>query len=490
MSSPMDEDELLRSPEEVEKEEQPTDERVSDATSSYIDKMTTKLLGQVSTIAVVCDSELSKTMRTDDPRRDSISALVAEQTALVKELVRVSMAELRDFCKSKPDPRTAILNRACINDANALTKFMQNHETMKRTVTLASKNLQCDEESVNVAVQKVLRELEQEKKLTQELEDDLQKCQLQLEQLRQEVENMGRSGQAIETVPSSGADLRTDDLDRIPPEILKEYANRRLKEQSKNRTIIGHRQLANWRGSYSLTEALELSKPTEAYEKVKEVALRLERSLRVAEECRITNSQHRVDRKASLQQKPSRTIPYSQQRMPARKELSKKGITEDEVGRQNLPSQGSTDFNRTTQEKRRCHNCGAIGHLARDCRKLPPPNQRKEEVTPQQQNMERPQTGTYASLVEKWACATEGAGTSISSDLFGKKSLETITIFGITAVALLDTGSQTTIIPLQLLQKAIGQRVNLDKYIERIPSPKVSVRDASGNDMRFFDTIR
>ncbi|EPB72892.1 hypothetical protein ANCCEY_08028 [Ancylostoma ceylanicum] len=58
------------------------------------------------------------------------------------------------------------------------------------------------------------------------------------------------------------------------------------------------------------------------------------------------------------------------------------------------------------------------------------------------------------------------------------------------ALALLDTGSQTTIIPLQLLKKAVKLKINLDNFVERVQEPAVEVRDASGNEMEFLDTIR
>ncbi|XGW13214.1 hypothetical protein V3C99_013667, partial [Haemonchus contortus] len=44
--------------------------------------------------------------------------------------------------------------------------------------------------------------------------------------------------------------------------------------------------------------------------------------------------------------------------------------------------------------------------------------------------------------------------------------------------------------PVRLLKKAIDRKVDLDEYIERIPGPNTKVRDASGNIMEFFDTIR
>lgn len=75
-------------------------------------------------------------------------------------------------------------------------------------------------------------------------------------------------------------------------------------------------------------------------------------------------------------------------------------------------------------------------------------------------------------------------------EFFGKKFLERIRIFGMDATALLDTGSQATIVPLELLKKAVKLKINLDKYFESVPGPAVKVRDASGNEMEFLDTIR
>ncbi|VDP09785.1 unnamed protein product [Heligmosomoides polygyrus] len=96
----------------------------------------------------------------------------------------------------------------------------------------------------------------------------------------------------------------------------------------------------------------------------------------------------------------------------------------------------------------------------------------------------------YASLVDKWLGATVADLQSGEGKLFGEKAIEKINIFGIEAVALLDTGSQTTIIPLLLLKRAIESNVDLDEYVTRLPHPKVKVRDASGNVMEFLDVVR
>ncbi|VDL77142.1 unnamed protein product [Nippostrongylus brasiliensis] len=57
------------------------------------------------------------------------------------------------------------------------------------------------------------------------------------------------------------------------------------------------------------------------------------------------------------------------------------------------------------------------------------------------------------------------------------------------AVALLDTGSEISIIPVRLLKRAGYSGIDLDHYVERIDTPQISIRDASGNQMKIFDTI-
>ncbi|VDP37675.1 unnamed protein product [Heligmosomoides polygyrus] len=59
------------------------------------------------------------------------------------------------------------------------------------------------------------------------------------------------------------------------------------------------RQLEWWNGSYCLTEALETSNSREVYEKVKETALRLEGSLKVANECS-TGRRQRTEKRSQF----------------------------------------------------------------------------------------------------------------------------------------------------------------------------------------------
>ncbi|KAK6045826.1 hypothetical protein COOONC_16668 [Cooperia oncophora] len=89
-------------------------------------------MSQIATIAVKCDSELAKTMRTDDPKRDSVVAAVNEQSALVKEIVRTILKEMRDFCGPRiADGIINLLRTANISEAEQLKQLYSDFDDMK-----------------------------------------------------------------------------------------------------------------------------------------------------------------------------------------------------------------------------------------------------------------------------------------------------------------------------------------------------------------------
>uniref|UniRef100_W6NEC1 Zinc finger and Peptidase A2A domain containing protein n=1 Tax=Haemonchus contortus TaxID=6289 RepID=W6NEC1_HAECO len=242
------------------------------------------------------------------------------------------------------------------------------------------------------------------------------------------------------------------------------------------------RQLASWNGSYCLTEALETSTCDEAYEKVKEVALRLERSLKTAEECRLLN-------KGKTEIRYRHRTPERRGGSGGDQNLDTSSSGSERAAKPLVDSRPESVHSQKKKRERdppRCYNCGNMGHLAKHCRSRPNPQQR----TPTRANAQQRPRVAYASPVEKWVCTSWWEPASKTSELFGEKPLAVITLCGIEATALLDTGSQTTIIPVRLLKKAIDRKVDLDEYIERIPGPNTKVRDASGNIMEFFDTNR
>ncbi|EYC45898.1 hypothetical protein Y032_0414g1047 [Ancylostoma ceylanicum] len=112
-----------------------------------------------------------------------------------------------------------------------------------------------------------------------------------------------------------------------------------------------------------------------------------------------------------------------------------------------------------------------------------PPN---EDRSPRQVSS----ASSYLTLVESWSCSSAVDAREPSCPLFGYRCTTLVNIMGLTATALLDTGSEISIVSVQFLRDAAKMGVNLDEYIERVEPPSVRIRDASGNAMQFFDTIR
>ncbi|XGW22220.1 hypothetical protein V3C99_004877 [Haemonchus contortus] len=218
------------------------------------------------------------------------------------------------------------------------------------------------------------------------------------------------------------------------------------------------RQLASWNGSYCLTEALENSKCEAAYEKLEEAALTLERSLKTAEECGLRN-------------KGRAEFGYRHRAFERRRENSSDSGSNglERVAKPLTEGEGQSKSINGHKKNRgrdftRCYNCDNMGHLAKECRGGPDPQQR----IPSRVNAQRRPDVAYASLVEKWVYTSYWEPTSKTCELFGEKPLARITLCGSETTVLLDTGSQATIIPVRLLKRAIDmlkRDVDLDKYI-------------------------
>ncbi|KAK6020225.1 hypothetical protein OSTOST_14125 [Ostertagia ostertagi] len=123
MALSLHEDGLLRTP--VDDEEM-FDKDVSEISLKGFDRLSSKLLSQVATVGVTCNNELAKSMRTDDPRRDSVAAskqlrqeveelgqrkanapmdhdnsAEAAQETLLKDLDAIAPAVLRDYAERR-----------------------------------------------------------------------------------------------------------------------------------------------------------------------------------------------------------------------------------------------------------------------------------------------------------------------------------------------------------------------------------------------------
>ncbi|VDP34620.1 unnamed protein product [Heligmosomoides polygyrus] len=73
--------------------------------------------------------------------------------------------------------------------------------------------------------------------------------------------------------------------------------------------------------------------------------------------------------------------------------------------------------------------------------------------------------------------------------LFGPKSMTSIRMIEMEVKASLDTGSEMSIIPVKVLQKARREGIDLDIHVTKILRIDTVVRNASGEIMTFLDTV-
>ncbi|EYC37539.1 hypothetical protein Y032_0781g2301 [Ancylostoma ceylanicum] len=243
-------------------------------------------------------------------------------------------------------------------------------------------------------------------------------------------------------------------------------------------------QLARWEGSYTLADALETSAKEEVYEKVKETALRLERTRRTANEM----AQDRVARRTPLtrpgEQRGDSGSSYAPEASGLWETSSNEGsqVTDDEVVEERLAK---------SQKEVKCFKCGKVGHIARHCTAPKVSLRAEKAVSGRPLAKESQEIGSFSALLDKLLCTTSRCAEFVQSEgLFGEKSVVPVKMMGIELVALLDTGSETSIIPLNVFHIALEKKVDVDRYVKRIPRVEAIVRNASGERMSFVDTIK
>ncbi|VDO94869.1 unnamed protein product [Heligmosomoides polygyrus] len=135
----------------------------------------------------------------------------------------------------------------------------------------------------------------------------------------------------------------------------------------------------------------------------------------------------------------------------------------------------------------KCFNCNESGHFRRDC-KAPRKVGESDKTTAQRRKAEGPKV--FTASLDKWLCgAVESAWRK--DGLVGERTVRNVNLLGLSKKALLDTGSQISIVPLEMLRAAREAGFDLNADVEEVPIRcQDAVYDASGNRMRFKGAVQ
>ncbi|XGW34732.1 hypothetical protein V3C99_018613 [Haemonchus contortus] len=263
--------------------------------------------------------------------------------------------------------------------------------------------------------------------------------------------------------------LELEDLTR------KVYPDASEKELSMIRASELITQLTEWKEYVQLFNTLEQSKQEEAYEKLKNLAQSIERSQQVAKAVRFSL---RASQENNLSSRQS-------------------------INRDHIPSDNYKNEHQLHTVA--CSFCKKQGHFKRDCWKargarnkecpaLPsstPGNSAPFDRQSSSRNQEEqgPKVQTFTTTLDKWECGEIQVKFTAQNELFGKQTVAKVDLLGMSRNALLDTGSQISILPLKMLREAQRAGFDIDKDVEEVTYQR-TIYDASGNPMEFKGAIR
>lgn len=77
-----------------------------------------------------------------------------------------------------------------------------------------------------------------------------------------------------------------------------------------------------------------------------------------------------------------------------------------------------------------------------------------------------------------------------ATPLFGNRTTLEINVLGRKVIALLDTGSELSILPVGILQQALGDGIDIDTEVKELILPEAAtITDASGTTMKFLTAV-
>ncbi|KAL6743631.1 hypothetical protein Aduo_016651 [Ancylostoma duodenale] len=234
---------------------------------------------------------------------------------------------------------------------------------------------------------------------------------------------------------------------------------------------ILYEQLKHWPEAYHLAEILESERSSKVFERMREAAVRIERI--------------RDSRRAKGKETPQPSQPSHQQQKLWRKQ--REARIQNSFGSQSpsntasiftnaKPVRDTTSRGETRQNPKevpdRCEVCNKRGHNTKDCWKSKPR-----------------ETTSFSATLQSWSCSLVAAKDK-SCQLVGPRQMVKIKCLDGEVDAMVDTGSQLTIMPLNVLLNAQAKGVDMDACCTAVSSEDIDVYDASGNKMDFLGCMQ
>nr|CDJ89909.1 Zinc finger domain containing protein [Haemonchus contortus] len=246
-------------------------------------------------------------------------------------------------------------------------------------------------------------------------------------------------------------------------------------------------QLTTWPEYFQLFAVMEAAAPHEVYEKLKNLAQGIERSKRVAAAMKSATESKQFEER----RRPSRATVFSR----IKDKTNQDGNVQDqhhhkEQGQQSLEitQKGA----QTPADTRLCRKCKRPGHFQRDCDKNVQRTAPQSAESAQSSNASRMEHSkrTFTTVLQNWSC--QAVGTRQREDeMFGKKTMCRVELLGFVKEALVDTGSQVSILPLKILLDASQAGFDLDKDVEEVKMDNhTNIYDASGHKMKFKGAVK
>ncbi|EYB85586.1 hypothetical protein Y032_0295g1651 [Ancylostoma ceylanicum] len=282
------------------------------------------------------------------------------------------------------------------------------------------------------------------------------------EQRTKRIVALGKLNKLRKTDKQSVADFCIE-LERLTQKAYPELDEKSL---ATTRANLLYEQLVAWPESYHLLEALETG-GDRMYDALKETALRVERR-------RITLENANWLATKGVEDDQTRGRDNVECEILSEKQSANRGRAQETEG---VSSPGDA-------RPIRCFNCNGRGHFARECEK-----ERKKRVK------NREVGSLSAKLADKVCGSTRSIGgrsrEGPQKRRFSEKWTTSLEIFGRKRSALLDTGSEVSILPARVLKQAIRDGINIDEVVEELPLDTATrVVDVLGNAMKFLTAVR